>query len=91
MTIEIHQGSGNVYADLEFPDAEAMQAKAEFVTQLRKVIHSQHWSQKQASAVIGVTMAELVEVIRGRFRLYQVEDLASWLVRVRKENLIADV
>lgn len=41
MTIEIHYGSGNVYADLQFPNAEAMQAKAQLVALLGQVCESE--------------------------------------------------
>lgn len=37
-TIEIRHGGGNVYADLEFPNAEAIRAKAQLVAQLGQVI-----------------------------------------------------
>ncbi|MBS5160024.1 MAG: XRE family transcriptional regulator [Klebsiella variicola] len=81
--IEIHHGSGNVYADLEFPDAEAMQAKAQLVAQLGRVIQSLQWSPEQAAAMIGLPASELSRVLCGQFRAYQVDDVAGWLNKAR--------
>lgn len=36
--IEIEQGSGNVYADLEMPDAEGMLAKASLAIKISELI-----------------------------------------------------
>jgi len=36
--IEVYRGSGNVFADLELPDAEEMLVKAELVRQIYEVI-----------------------------------------------------
>ncbi len=81
--IKIHHGSTNIYADLEFPDAEAMQAKAQLVAQLGQVIQSRQWSQEQAAALIGLPAAELAQVTRGQFRAYQVDDVAGWLNKAK--------
>ncbi|MCE4282560.1 helix-turn-helix domain-containing protein [Xanthomonas hortorum pv. vitians] len=81
--IEIHHGSDNVYADLEFSDAEAMQAKAQLIAQLRRVIQSRQWSPEQAAAQIELPAAELAQVTRGHFRAYQVNDVAGWLNKAR--------
>ena len=36
--IEVYHGSGNVFADLELPDAEEMQAKAMLSIQIHDII-----------------------------------------------------
>lgn len=35
--IEIHEGSGNVYADLGFPDADAMLVKAQLAGRIANI------------------------------------------------------
>lgn len=81
--IEFYRSSGNIYADLELPDAEAMQAKAQLVAQLGQVIQSRQWSQEQAAALIGLPATELAQVTRGQFRAYHVHDVAGWLNKAR--------
>ncbi|HHJ1218830.1 TPA: helix-turn-helix domain-containing protein [Proteus mirabilis] len=79
MNVEIHHGSGNVYADLEFPDADAMLAKAQHVAQLGRIIRERQWSPEQAASVVGLPASELSQILRGQFRPYQVKDVARWL------------
>lgn len=51
MTIEIHHGSENVYADLEFSDAEVMQAKAQIVVKIGLLVLLRQWSCKRSATV----------------------------------------
>ena len=44
--IQIHRGSGNVYKDLGFPDAEEMQAKAILVSRIMEIVKKKKWTQK---------------------------------------------
>lgn len=81
--IEIHHSSGNVYADLEFPDADAMLVKAQHVAQLGRIIRERQWSPEQAASVLGLPAAELAQVRRGHFRAYQVDDVAGWLNKAK--------
>jgi predicted XRE-type DNA-binding protein len=44
-TIEtVHTGSGNVFADLGFEDAEERLMKAEFATRIAQLIERKSWS-----------------------------------------------
>ena len=53
--IEIERGSGNVYADLNVPDADAMLLKAQLATKIGEIIQARGWSQQQAAKVLGMT------------------------------------
>lgn len=66
--IEIHEGSGNVYADLGLPDAEEMLVKAQLVTKIREIIKARGWTQQQAADVLGLTQPKLSKMLRGQFR-----------------------
>lgn len=81
--IEIHHSSGNVYADLEFPDAEEMLAKARLVSQLEQIIRDRQWSRKQAAAVVGLSAPALSQVRRGHFHTYRVDEVSCWLNKAR--------
>jgi len=43
--IEIHEGSGNVYADLGYPDAEEMLSKARLVWKISEIVRSKGLNQ----------------------------------------------
>jgi predicted XRE-type DNA-binding protein len=66
--IEIHEGSGNVYADIGLPDAEGMRVKAQLVTKIREIIQARGWTQQQAAEVLGLTQPKLSKMLRGQFR-----------------------
>lgn len=74
-TPEAHDGSTNVYADLGRPDADEMQAKATLVTKISQAITARQLSNDQAAAAVGLTLAELGELLAGRFRGHSVDDL----------------
>ncbi|ERF04106.1 TPA: XRE family transcriptional regulator [Pseudomonas aeruginosa] len=74
-TPEIHEGSTNVYADLGYPDAAEMQAKARLVTKISQTIKARQLSNDQAATALGLTPAALRELLAGRFRAHPVDDL----------------
>ncbi len=53
--IEIEKSSGNVYADLENPDAGEMQVKARLATKIGEIIKHRHLTQQQAADILGMT------------------------------------
>lgn len=76
-TRESNEGSTNVYADLGRPDADEMRAKATLVTKISRAITARQLSNDQAAAALGLTPAELGELLAGRFRAHSVDDLES--------------
>lgn len=66
--IEIEKGSGNVYADLENPDAGEMQVKARLATKIGEIIKHRHLTQQQAADILGMTQPKLSNMLRGQFR-----------------------
>jgi predicted XRE-type DNA-binding protein len=64
----IDMGSTNVYADLDYPDAAAMQRKSELVQRLVHTIEALDLTQEAAAARVGVESSELARVVRGQFR-----------------------
>ena len=66
--IEIHEGSGNVYRDLGFPDAEEMRIKAQLVSKIGEIIRSKGLTQVEAAKVVGLPQPKLSGILRGQFR-----------------------
>jgi predicted XRE-type DNA-binding protein len=58
----------NAYAQLGFPDAEAMLVKAQLVSQIAEILRERGWSQQQAAKVLGLTQPKLSKMLRGQFR-----------------------
>ena len=74
-TPDVQLGSTNVYADLGHADADAMREKAGLVTRIGQAIKARQLSNDQAAAALGLTPAELGELLAGRFRAHSVDDL----------------
>jgi predicted XRE-type DNA-binding protein len=65
---EIEKSSGNVYADLESPDAGEMQVKARLATKIGEIIKHSHLTQQQAAEILGMPQPKLSGMLRGQFR-----------------------
>lgn len=83
--IEIHEGSGNVYQDLGFPDAEEMLVKAQLVTKIREIIRSKGLTQVEAATVLGLPQPKLSGILRGRFRGVSERKLIDCLTRLGRD------
>jgi len=66
--IEIHAGSGNVYRDLGYPDADEMLVKARLAAKIGEIVRSQELTQVEAARILGVTQPKLSGLLRGQFR-----------------------
>ena len=73
--VKIERGSGNVFADLGLPDADAHLLKAELVTRIDKIIRQRRLKQVEAAKLLGLSQPDVSRLMRGDFREYSVERL----------------
>lgn len=66
--IKIEKSSGNVYADLESPDAGEMLVKARLAAKIGEIIKHRHLTQQQAAEILGMSQPKLSNMLRGQFR-----------------------
>jgi predicted XRE-type DNA-binding protein len=66
--ISVEMGSGNVYADLGYPDGEAMLVKSRLVAKIAEIIRKRGLTQAQAAAKLGMTQPKVSALLKGRFR-----------------------
>src|SRR3989442_15289715 len=66
--IKVQAGSGNVYADIGVPDAEAMLIKAHLVTKIAELIKRKSLTQTQAAHLLGLPQPKVSALLRGNFR-----------------------
>jgi len=76
----IERGSGNVFADLGRPDAEAHFLKAELVGKIDEIIRRRRLTQAKAAELLGVSQPDVSRLLRGNFRDYSVERLLRLLM-----------
>ena len=83
MTIE--RGSGNVFADLGRPDAEAHRLKAELVTRIDTIVRQRGLKQVEAAKLLGLSQPDVSRLLRGSFREYSVERLLRLLTALGRD------
>jgi predicted XRE-type DNA-binding protein len=66
--IDIHHGSGNVYADLGYPDADEMLVKAGLVRKISEIVRSKGLTQVETAKILGLTQPKVSALLRGQFR-----------------------
>ena len=83
--IKIEQGAGNVFADLERPDAEAHLLKAELVTRIDRIIRQRGLKQVEAAKLLGLSQPDVSRLLRGSFREYSMERLLRLLTALGRD------
>jgi len=78
----IVHGSGNVFADLGFPEPDIEMAKAELARQIVAFIRGRNLTQKQAAQVLGIDQPKVSHLVRGRLDLFSTERLLQYLIRL---------
>lgn len=74
------ESSGNVFADLEIPNAGEMLAKAELALKIADILHRRRLTQVQAATVLGVDQPKVSALIRGRLSGFSIERLLRFLL-----------
>ncbi|MYB51023.1 MAG: XRE family transcriptional regulator [Acidobacteriia bacterium] len=81
-SVEIERSSGNVFADLGLPDADAHMLKAELVARIDEVIRERQLKQVDAARLLGLSQPDVSRLLRGNFREYSLERLLRLLARL---------
>lgn len=65
--IETKRGSGNVYADLDLPDAEKLKIKNGLVIEIRKAMRRLGLTQQAAAKRMGISQPKVSDMMNGNF------------------------
>jgi len=82
---EIVRGSGNVFADLGFPDAVERQAKLRLAYALNQVLDQRKLTQAKAARVLGVGQPKVSALRRYKLAGFSVERLMTLLTAVDQD------
>lgn len=77
--IEIEEGSGNVYADLGFADADEMLLKARLAARIGQIVAERGLTQRAAAGIIGLPQAKVSRMLGGEFRGISVAKMTECL------------
>lgn len=79
--LNMDRGSGNVFADLGFPQGEAqnLAVRAELMSQIRRA--SKGLTQAEAARKFGVTQPRMNDVLRGKIDKFSLDALVNMLAK----------
>lgn len=75
----VHEGSGNVFADIGVANPEEALLKAELVRSITNAIDERGLTQTAAAAMLGVSQPKVSLLYRGRLDAFSVERLLRFL------------
>ncbi len=78
----VEVGSGNVYRDLGYVEAEGMQRKAALASVIAQRILEQNLTLETASRIVHLDPQTLSQPCRGRFRTFSEADLLEIQARL---------
>jgi predicted XRE-type DNA-binding protein len=76
---DITAGSGNIFADLNLPDAETHFLKAQIVSEIYRLTKERKLTQVRAGKRMGISQPEVSRMFKGHFREYSIDRLMEFL------------
>jgi predicted XRE-type DNA-binding protein len=86
--IEIVRGSGNVYQDLGFADAEARQLRAELAAEIIHILRCRKLSQRQAAEITGLAQSDISRIKNADLKGFTIDRLVTVLNRLDQHVFI---
>ena len=83
--IKFEKSSGNVFRDLNLPDAEELFIKATLGFEVFQIIEERKLTQTEAAKILGVKQPEISRLKRGKFNHYSVARLMTFLNRLNRD------
>src|ERR1700730_5019033 len=83
--IRVKEGSGNVFADIDFPNPEGEQLKARLTLQIYRLIKDRGLTQAKAGAILGIKQPHVSGLMRGRSGNFSVERLMDFLTALGQD------
>ena len=80
--VEVHRGSGNVFADLGLADAEKLKIKTGLVIEIRRSMKSRGLTQQEAAKRMDISQPKVSDMMRGNFTNLSERKLMDCLTRL---------
>ena len=81
----VQRGSGNVFADIDLPEADAHLLKAELVGRIDAIVRQRGITQTEAARLLDLTQPDVSRLLRGDFREYSLERLFRLLTALGRD------
>jgi predicted XRE-type DNA-binding protein len=83
--VEVEEGSGNVFADLGFPDSEERKTKVLLAIQIQRILEERRLTQAGAARILGVNQPKVSALVNGRLEGFSVERLMTFLTALGRD------
>ncbi len=83
--LEAEVSSGNVFADLGFPNTEREEIKARLTLQIYRLVKQRGLTQAQAGEILGIKQPHVSGLMRGQSGSYSVERLMDFLAALGQD------
>jgi len=77
--IPVTPSSGNVFADLGFPNPEEELLKADLVREIIRAMQQRRLSQAQTAAILGVSQPTVSNLVHGHYEKFSIDRLLRFL------------
>ena len=78
----VEAGSGNVFADLGYPNAKELKLKVRLAIEVSDVLKQRRLSRAKAAKLLGIRESQLSALIRFRLDGFSVDRLKGFLTRL---------
>ena len=81
---DVEHSSGNVFKDIGYSDAEAINllARAQLMLKIRDIIAKNKWSQRETAKMLGVSQPRIAEIMSFNTKYFSVDLLLKYLARL---------
>jgi predicted XRE-type DNA-binding protein len=83
--ITVEESSGNIFADLGFPNPEREEIKARLTLQIYRLITQRGLTQAAAGEILGIKQPHVSALMRGQSGVYSVERLMEFLATLGQD------
>jgi predicted XRE-type DNA-binding protein len=89
--IEHTVSSGNIFADLGFPDAEERLAKLDLAIQIGDIIKKKKLSQARAAELLEIDQPKISALLQGKLSGFSLERLFRFLTLLGQDIIVLPV
>jgi predicted XRE-type DNA-binding protein len=83
--IEITRGSGNIYRDFGYPDADVRQAKVLVAAQIIKILRTRKLTNREAERITGVSHSEFSRIKKPDLQRFTLDRLMTIAAKLAPE------
>lgn len=84
-TIEVYEGSGNVFADIGLKNADELYARAHIGIEVLRILEERHLKQREIGKVLGLNQSEVSHLMNGHFSRFSEGKLLGFLKKLDRE------